>query len=278
MKRAGVLATCLFAAMLWRAAPAAAQTEPRVLMLDDPQRVFQNYWVGVQSVVRIERRTESFPDFLDALRGGGWDYVVFIWYRPRSREEHIELAGLLEEHISRGGTLSFTYPHLDEAPELWEVLGVASAEDPAAPEFIWPAAMWHPTWLGAGRLVIDAPPRWSDFGDVLTAAPGGRVIAEYEVSRLPVMLETRRGHVIVNGLNWDDWEPASGMGRAQTRFLTLCIPDFDDNGVLDFFDFLAFQDAFAAKDPRADLARDGVFDLFDFLAFQDVFAYGCPRE
>jgi hypothetical protein len=55
-----------------------------------------------------------------------------------------------------------------------------------------------------------------------------------------------------------------------------CRADVNGDGVLDFFDFLEFQDLFAAGDPRADFTGDGVLDFFDFLAFQDEFAAGCP--
>jgi hypothetical protein len=55
-----------------------------------------------------------------------------------------------------------------------------------------------------------------------------------------------------------------------------CRVDLDGNGELDFFDFLEFQNLFAAGDLRADFTGDGMLDIFDFLAFQDEFAAGCP--
>jgi trimeric autotransporter adhesin len=55
-----------------------------------------------------------------------------------------------------------------------------------------------------------------------------------------------------------------------------CYPDCNDDGVLDFFDFLCFQNAFLAQDPYADCNNDGVFDFFDFLCFQNEFLAGCP--
>ncbi len=55
-----------------------------------------------------------------------------------------------------------------------------------------------------------------------------------------------------------------------------CAADLNGDGVLDFFDFLAFQNLFAAGDPRADFDGSGSLDFFDFLAFQDAFAAGCP--
>ncbi len=55
-----------------------------------------------------------------------------------------------------------------------------------------------------------------------------------------------------------------------------CMPDCDDSGSLDFFDFLCFQDRFATGDPRADCDGSGDLDFFDFLCFQNAFAGGCP--
>ncbi|MFG0286270.1 MAG: hypothetical protein ACF8R7_17800 [Phycisphaerales bacterium JB039] len=55
-----------------------------------------------------------------------------------------------------------------------------------------------------------------------------------------------------------------------------CYADCDGTGVLDFFDFLCFQNAFATGDPYADCDGTGVLDFFDFLCFQNEFAMGCP--
>jgi hypothetical protein len=56
----------------------------------------------------------------------------------------------------------------------------------------------------------------------------------------------------------------------------VCYADCDESGELDFFDFLCFQDAFAAGDPYADCDESGELDFFDFLCFQNAFAAGCP--
>ncbi|MFG0284940.1 MAG: GC-type dockerin domain-anchored protein [Phycisphaerales bacterium JB039] len=55
-----------------------------------------------------------------------------------------------------------------------------------------------------------------------------------------------------------------------------CYADCDADGVLDFFDFLCFQTAFALGDPHADCDGDGIIDFFDFLCFQNEFGLGCP--
>ncbi len=55
-----------------------------------------------------------------------------------------------------------------------------------------------------------------------------------------------------------------------------CPADCDADGTLTFFDFLCFQNRFAAADPAADCDADGTLTFFDFLCFQNAFAAGCP--
>ncbi|MEO1277605.1 MAG: GC-type dockerin domain-anchored protein [Planctomycetota bacterium] len=54
-----------------------------------------------------------------------------------------------------------------------------------------------------------------------------------------------------------------------------CYADFDGDGELTIFDFLAFQNAFDAGDSAADCDDDGRLTLFDFLCFQNAFDAGC---
>ncbi len=55
-----------------------------------------------------------------------------------------------------------------------------------------------------------------------------------------------------------------------------CYADCDGSGSLDLFDFLCFQNDFAASAPSADCDASGALDFFDFLCFQNAFAAGCP--
>ncbi|MEQ8845481.1 MAG: GC-type dockerin domain-anchored protein [Phycisphaerales bacterium] len=64
-------------------------------------------------------------------------------------------------------------------------------------------------------------------------------------------------------------------GMAVLRVNGGCPADFDGDGELTIFDFLAFQNAFAAGDAAADFDGDGELTLFDFLAFQNAFDAGC---
>ena len=56
---------------------------------------------------------------------------------------------------------------------------------------------------------------------------------------------------------------------------TDCRADFDGDGALTIFDFLAYQNAFDAGNFCADFDGDTRLTIFDFLAFQNEFASGC---
>ena len=75
------------------------------------------------------------------------------------------------------------------------------------------------------------------------------------------------------------WESSGGftVGAAYAFDLAclICKPDFDGDGALTIFDFLAFQTAFGTGDMAADFDGDGQLTIFDFLAFQTAFALGC---
>ena len=62
---------------------------------------------------------------------------------------------------------------------------------------------------------------------------------------------------------------------ARWRCESACYADCDESGELDFFDFLCFQNEFAAQTPYADCDASGGHDFFDFLCFQNEFAAGC---
>ncbi|MFG0284845.1 MAG: right-handed parallel beta-helix repeat-containing protein [Phycisphaerales bacterium JB039] len=70
--------------------------------------------------------------------------------------------------------------------------------------------------------------------------------------------------------------PIVDIGAYEFQGESPCRADLDGDGVLTFFDFVEFQNLFAAGDPRADFDCDGALTFFDFLAFQNAFAAGCP--
>ncbi len=84
---------------------------------------------------------------------------------------------------------------------------------------------------------------------------------------------------VVDGLWYVNIHTAMHPGgeiRGQVVDAATCYADCDLSGGLDFFDFLCFQNLFAAGDPLADCDESGGLDFFDFLCFQNAFAAGCP--
>ncbi len=54
-----------------------------------------------------------------------------------------------------------------------------------------------------------------------------------------------------------------------------CPADFNEDGSVDFFDYLDFVDAFSLAVPEADFNHDSAIDFFDYLDFVDAFSIGC---
>ncbi len=67
---------------------------------------------------------------------------------------------------------------------------------------------------------------------------------------------------------------SDGTG-AVFRTVVRCDADLDGDGFTDFFDLVAFVDAFEGGEPRADFNGDGFIDFFDFDAFVGAFERGC---
>ncbi len=68
---------------------------------------------------------------------------------------------------------------------------------------------------------------------------------------------------------------AGGDLTLHVNFTNPCSADFNQDGTVDFFDYLDFVDAFSASQPAADFNGDTVIDFFDYLDFVDAFSTGC---
>jgi len=94
-------------------------------------------------------------------------------------------------------------------------------------------------------------------------------------------IHTHGGCTLGGGANYGTGSNHAGLQNALANprgvcAVACCIADFNQDGQLNPFDFLAFQTAFSNEDPAADLAPPfGEFDVFDFLAFQSAFGSGC---
>jgi len=88
--------------------------------------------------------------------------------------------------------------------------------------------------------------------------------------------QSTRGLTRTNGLvaRASRWATHRGTRRLTRWVIVLAVGV--GGGQLTIFDFLIFQNLFAAGDPAADLDGDGALTIFDFLAFQNAFDLGCP--
>jgi hypothetical protein len=54
-----------------------------------------------------------------------------------------------------------------------------------------------------------------------------------------------------------------------------CLPDFNLDGFVDFFDYDEFVGSFESGAVKADFNRDGFIDFFDYDGFVGAFEQGC---
>jgi len=93
-----------------------------------------------------------------------------------------------------------------------------------------------------------------------STASGDQVIAAWQIGDFGV------ADIESHNLNAD-----GTLGAAYS-----CMVDFNDDGVLDFFDVSIFLNAFNAGDPIADLVDDGILNFFDVSYFLSEYNAGCP--
>ena len=70
----------------------------------------------------------------------------------------------------------------------------------------------------------------------------------------------------IDGIRWAVTDVVCGDG---------CYADFNGDGTLDFFDFLAYTNSFNAGEDNADCDNGGNLDFFDFLCYTNEFNAGC---
>ncbi len=133
----------------------------------------------------------------------------------------------------------------------------------------------------AAALVLELPATYNasmrDATYTITQAPTQATVL-FHGGRPAVILRPDAGAAGTDELRFRVSTPGGTSSEATVTLVydSSCRADLTGEGSLDFFDFLAFQNLFAAGDLRADFTGDGVLDFFDFLAFQNEFAAGCP--
>ncbi|MFG0284244.1 MAG: hypothetical protein ACF8R7_07455, partial [Phycisphaerales bacterium JB039] len=207
----------------------------------------------------------------------------------------------IADYIDTGGRVHMSYWNLDADPTLQSAFGVSGTVDFFDPRPVFADAVPHPSWGALTSVPIDtAPSPWADNGDELSVVGGcsggePEVIGVFDSAGSGIgAIVTAGGRTLVNGYDYDSMQTGTmlDLATSQIRWLRTaepggppprpsCYPDCDGNKLLDFFDFLCFQNAFGTGDCYADCDESGALDFFDFLCFQNEFATfvaagGCP--
>lgn len=103
---------------------------------------------------------------------------------------------------------------------------------------------------------------WIKFGPFASLPVGQQARYDFAAGRL-------RGYAWGENIGWVNLDDA-------THFVgIICPADFNQDGSVDFFDYLDFVDAFSSGDSAADFNADASIDFFDYLDFVDAFSAGC---
>ncbi len=143
-----------------------------------------------------------------------------------------------------------------------------------------PLAIGQTTGVAVGELV---PAETVFTFDVDTCAPGSTAFFDASFDAGKVNLTVTSMHSAELGstefpaffTKENALSPILGYApRLEITVIAVDDADLTGDGVLDLFDFLAFQNAFDAADPLADFDGNCTLDIFDFLAFQNAFDAG----
>ena len=187
----------------------------------------------------------------------------------------------LANFVANGNTVHFSYWDLDTNPTIQAALGVASAVDFFNPRPVF-SHVGHPSWGAVSSVPVDpAPSPWFDNGDTMTPAAGGTVVGVFDSvgSGQGAIVVANGNRTLVNGFDYDSMDTATVTDLVAAQLAWLPKPGCADCINLQgctVFAYLCFLNLFGAGDPCADLDGNGVLDIFDFLAFQNVFAMRCP--
>jgi hypothetical protein len=270
------------------------------------QRV--SYYVGATSANTylsssfLPARTEWDPKVVEFGIGGGPRMRITEWMYSGTSGEFIEFTNMSTDPIDLAGW-SFDDDH--EVPGAFDLSGfgvVAPGESVVITEAV--ASAFRTAWgLGAGVKVIGE----------LGVTSGNNLARNDEINlydatdalidrlafgdqTFPGTIRTQNasGQTCRENLGGNDvaaWELAVAGDRYGTIAASTgekgtpgsyaapscndCAADFNDDGQVDFFDYLDFAIAFDAEDATADFNGDNQVDFFDYLDFAQAFDVGC---
>lgn len=111
------------------------------------------------------------------------------------------------------------------------------------------------------NLIDEFTPQGGESFTLITAAGG--VFGQFSIEDLPELS---------GGLEWD----VSYTGTEVILSVSGgCIGDWNDDGVVNTLDFIAFLNDWSSGDPDADINGDGNVNTLDFIAFLNAWSGGC---
>lgn len=130
--------------------------------------------------------------------------------------------------------------------------------------------------LDSGSEVFDFEVVLDDAGTLRRQQMSGRRF-EIPEGRYELRVEARATDQ-TDGVEEVEDSLAAATFRIEARIVdgSACPADFDLDGVLTLFDYLAFMSYYAMGDLRADVDPDGVLSIKDLITFSTLFREACP--
>lgn len=154
---------------------------------------------------------------------------------------------------------------------------------------------WNGLLVGVGSVMAEARARFEDGSERAlddarspsTGAPRDASAQHYGFDNAlafdPAQEEQLesidvRVNVVFDDVGAMDFFPSSPFTLRVYKTNWRCYADANQDGTLNLFDYLAYQNAFNEGDPYADCDSDGRLTIFDFLCYQNAFDTGeaCP--
>ncbi len=224
------------------------------------------YFLASVVLKKFNRTTQQyFDDYDAALIRANYDPVTFSYRLELLLEQGNVFTGqnsgnryqirFLEVQDSNSVGSGTTWGN-SAAP--WAFAGLNPAElDPRDPRVL-------------GGVVVNANIIY-DVGDEFGGnIPDGRFNDPTGASSTPDSRDEAYNVVLYIGYAGGAAPPCPGTGAGACSRA-----DWNEDGVIDFNDFLAFLNDFNAEDPCADLNGDGVVDFNDFLEYLNIYNVGC---
>ncbi len=134
-------------------------------------------------------------------------------------------------------------------------------------------------YIGCFNTPATGPLKWFDLsGNQLGAhitAPNNGLRSAWRLDNGNLIWTNGSGTWVKDDVLGLTLNATPGTNAQNLQVFNNCLADYNDDGVVDFFDYLDFVAAFSTNEWDADYNLDGVVDFFDYLDFVAAFSSGC---